>query len=290
MKRFHPREKAEMVQRLIRNARHSMTGWARANCPFCPTLLGKIDHKAALAINMANGAFVCFRCGTTGRMKEGDFTPEQTTFSLEDIEAAMRPPDGFMPLFREPGLSSLAAQEGRDYLRSRGLPDEVCAKAGIGACVSGKYEGRVIVPIFSPDAAWLGWVGRVWFKQADRAYVYPRGMKRAELLYNHAALLEESDTPVLVVEGVFDALAHWPNAVAVLGKPSEQQIYALASARRPVVAVLDGDAWREGWALAARLRIEGQRSGSVRLPPRLDPDEVPVQWLWENARRSLDQL
>ena len=50
-----------------------------------------------------------------------------------------------------------------------------------------------------------------------------------------------------------------------------------------------GDAWEEGWALAMRLRLHGMRAGSVRLPPRKDPDQVDPAWLRAAARASLDE-
>jgi DNA primase len=106
-------------------------------------------------------------------------------------------------------------------------------------------------------------------------------------MFNHATLLKETDTPAIIVEGVFDAIAFWPDAVAVLGKPTPAQVYALASARRPIAVVLDGDAWEEGEMLALKLRFEGQRAGSVHLPPRVDPDEVDRDWLRAEARSSL---
>jgi DNA primase len=145
----------------------------------------------------------------------------------------------------------------------------------------------VVVPILSPDGEWLGHVGRSWQKDAELPYLYGKGLQRRETLYNAAALNVQTDKPVMVVEGVLDALALWPDAVAVLGKPSEPQIWALADAARPVAVVLDGDAWSEGEALAMTLRLEGQRAGSVRLPPKTDPDEVDRGWLDEEVRRCL---
>jgi DNA primase len=90
-----------------------------------------------------------------------------------------------------------------------------------------------------------------------------------------------------VVEGVFDALALWPDAVAVLGKPSDQQVDALINAKRPVVIVLDGDAWLEGKWLAARLCLRGKRAGHIRLPPGVDPDEVDRKELEQQAMEAL---
>ena len=75
--------------------------------------------------------------------------------------------------------------------------------------------------------------------------------------------------------------------VACLGKPNEAHLALLQEARRPVVVVLDGDAWEEGEALSLRLRFEGLRAGFVRLPPKTDPDEVSPALVWDWARASL---
>ncbi len=56
-------------------------------------------------------------------------------------------------------------------------------------------------------------------------------------------------------QGVLDALAYWPNAVACLGKPTPDQLGLVASAlRRPIVIALDKDARRESMKAAAELR------------------------------------
>jgi DNA primase len=157
----------------------------------------------------------------------------------------------------------------------------------LGAVTTGRYGGRVIVPIIGQDGAWLWWVGRSW-GPSERPYMYPRGARGA-LLFNHAALLRKTGDPVYVVEGVFDAMALWPEAVSVLGKPNELHLEALSAAQRPVAVVLDGDAWQEGQSVAARLRLRGCVAGSVRLAPREDPDEVSREWLEERARDACAQ-
>jgi DNA primase len=112
-------------------------------------------------------------------------------------------------------------------------------------------------------------------------------MKKGEVLYNAQALSLETDVPVLVVEGTLDALAHWPDSVALLGKHGKAQVEWLLASRRPVCVVLDGDAWSEGEMLALRLSFAGVRAGSVRLEPKQDPDEVPKAELMRRALASL---
>ena len=97
----------------------------------------------------------------------------------------------------------------------------------------------------------------------------------------------ETDEPVMVVEGCFDALPYWPDAAALLGKPGEAQVRSLLEAKRPVVVVLDGDSWEEGMMLSMDLELQGQRSGYVRLPPKQDPNSVDHNWLRTEVMKCL---
>jgi DNA primase len=112
-------------------------------------------------------------------------------------------------------------------------------------------------------------------------------MQRGKILYNAKALYADSTLPIIAVEGVFDALPYWPHAVAFLGKPSYEQIEMLYETDRPVVVVLDGDAWRESWALAERLKLAGKKAAMVRLPPKTDPNDVDRKWLVLEARKAI---
>lgn len=264
----------DLVADAIIGVQHNASGWARIECPLCART-GKRDRKRSLGVH-ASGRYRCFRCGAWGRIDlDGSAPPPQAPPPATDAELGA--PEGFVPMTSADGLGALCLAPARAYLRRRGVTRRIAAEAGIGACATGRLAGRVVVPVID-DGRWRGWVARSW-GPSDRPYLTATRMPRAEVFFNGRILDEESDAPALVVEGVFDALALWPAACAVLGKPSHWQIGALAAAPRPVVIVLDGDAHEQGWALAMRLRLEGQRAASVRLPPKTDPDEVPRAWL-----------
>lgn len=276
-------------------------GYLRAPCPVCVYRVGTPDRHRALSINGSLGWWHCFRCGARGRLWGASAEEAAQRCRVAEVDPsepveARQLPEEFLPIAEEPAASSLATEAARRYLAGRGLRPEVLRAAGVGVCLSGpRFGGRVVVPVFAPGGEeLLGYVGRIWTKKpADpsvEVYRYPRGMPRGRALYNSDALRVETDTPALVVEGVFDALAPglYPDGVALLGTHSEPQVEALSVARRPVVVVLDGDAHEAAWALAFRLRLEGVRAGHVKLPPRTDPDEVPGDWLREEARRSID--
>jgi len=267
---------------ILDDARSSGNGWWRLNCPYCLTRVGKEDRSRTLSVRDDSGYWHCFRCGVHGFLRSGELRvlADRATEPRTVDGERPGPPPGFYEIT---GDDSEALRPAREYVLrpvaegGRGLPPAVVAAARIGGCVSGRYFGRVVVPIVNGGPAWLGFSARDWTKRASIKYLYPRWMERGSLLYNAGALRDaaRSDRPVFAVEGVFDALALWPDAVAFLGKPGDAQIAALACSLRPVCVLLDGDAHREGWGVAMRLRLEGRAAGSVILPPRIDPDEVP---------------
>lgn len=276
-------------------------GYVRCACPLCELREGSPDRKRSFGLNVSSLWYECYRCGVVGRM---DTRPEDFEgLELEDrpeVEGIDGPPDGFLYLDEEPAYSSRCFAPAWDYLLGdtplgRGLTEEQVSRAAIGVCTWGKFQGRVVVPVFDTEGKWAWYVGRAWTKKAEKPYLYPSGGRRG-ILYNHGAILVETDAPVLMVEGAFDAIPYRAadgaddvDACAYLGKPTEFHLLALEDAKRPIVHVLDGDAHAEAWAITMRLRLAGKQAGTVRLPPRIDPDEVDRERLLDCAWRSLSE-
>jgi hypothetical protein len=265
--------------------------WWKANCPFCLDRVGKEDRDRCLSVHSESGGFHCFRCRARGRVTlPEDLVIERRPVSTQRNELKIEPPPFFTLLASGSGKDAVSLKPARDYLRSRGLPEDVWEAANIGACAAGPYAGRVVIPVLAEDGkTWFGFSSRLWTAKCDKRLKYRNavGEWKSHVVYNPNALTEETDEPCYVVEGCFDALAHWPHAVAVLGDASDAQVEIMSKARRPLVVVLDGDAWVKGWSLAMKLRLEGVTAGAVQLPPGKDPDEVDPSWLWEEARASL---
>lgn len=271
------------VEAAISGVRPSEAGWYRVDCPFCDDARGAPDTTRALAVSSTTGWYRCWRCHTSGRLHTDEFVPQQAALRavavLEtDAEDETPPPPGFEPLSGA-GTDATVLSGARAYLRNRGIGQATINEAGIGACVVGRYARRVVIPHVI-RGRWVGWVARSYDPKEERRYLYPAGMSRR--LWNEGALHVEGAGPLMVVEGVFDALPYWPDAVACLGKPTRAQITMLEGARRPLVIVLDGDAWREAEALALRLRYFGgvrHPVGWVKLPPKQDPGAIDRAWL-----------
>lgn len=262
------------VYEAIAGRRPNSKGMVRANCPFCILTDGKQDRRQSLSLDTESGWWRCFRCATKGCLPRSEEAASRAP-KVKPDKPAVELPREYYPLWKAPGLTAATFSPARDYLASRDVREGVIQSARIGACGAGKFAGRIIVPIYRKDGSLGGFAGRAWSKHNRMRYLYGEGTDRSTLLYNEAALDIETDIPVLAVEGTFDSFPYWPNVVAFLGKPAGTQVDMLARAKRPVVVVLDGDAWLQGWSVAAALTLRGQRAGFIRLPPKSDPADCP---------------
>jgi len=257
-------------------------GEYQINCPFCEVRAGKADSKFKLYANPAKGVWICFRCDARGR---GDLSwlgaPGATT-EVPRTEFLDRP-DGF----RELDSKSISMRPYVEYLHSRGVLDHAI-RVGAGACLEGRYAGRVVIPhshLAASGGSWDGFVARAVLPGVrGPKYLYPAGMNRKGTLWGHAWLGHRAkpdpgiwDPGLWVVEGVFDALPLWPHALATFGKNvTGEQIdlmvkLATKGAHNRITVALDGDAWMDAKVLAAQLMLRGVDARWARLPPGEDP-------------------
>ena len=266
----------ETIRRVVTD---TSTGndWARFNCPVCH-LNGedKRDSKKSLSFNPRTTYYQCWRCGVKGSLEQDGKRPF--------IPAAQREfylPDEFMGLFNGVGAAAQIFNKHRAYLKVRGLSEDVCTSVNVGACATGYWAGRVIVPCYL-GVRLLGWVARALHPLVRPKYLYPKGMARRTMVFNQDALYEDTDAPLFIVEGVFDALALYPNAVALLGKPSNDHLSLFLKSTRHLVVAFDGDAHEECWAFATKLKMFGLNTSWVKLPAAEDPSSVGNNWIKTN--------
>lgn len=259
----------------------SARGEWKVCCPFCAKVEGKTDVKFKMGLNPALGVFNCFRCGSGGRADLSWLGKPVVQDEAPAPREPLGPPEGFEPLDSQ----SLAHRPFIKYLEGRNLMVPALL-VGTGVCRHGRYAGRVIVPHFGSrvgyargqpvPAAWLGFAARSIYPEVKPKYLYPAGMNRAGALWGmHLAY---TDT-VWLVEGVFDALALHPFAVAAFGKNvTDEQIDLLMSTREEtlsLVVCLDGDAWEEAKVLQMRFKLRGaEHVDWCRLPPGTDPGSL----------------
>jgi len=277
----------DLIEEAISRSDSSTSGWRRVNCPVCPIRMGVIDSKKSLGFHAESGYFSCFRCNVKGRLY-GNYFFDSPTKKEEKVKTNIELPRGFIPLKETD--SSMVTKKARKYLIGRNVPPELWETIGIGVVLNGYYGGRVIVPIYR-DRKLEGWVGRLYIKNKKlKPYEYPVGMKRGDLLWNSEALQIETERPAILVEGIFDALPHYPHAVVCLGKPSLKgdQFQMLLDTKRPIAIALDGDSWKEGKALSMLLQLEGIKSDYIKLQPATDPGNLQPGTLIKKAKNILE--
>lgn len=266
-------EYANDVLEAIEGATPTPGGWYRVPCPVCRDRGGHNDTKKKLSVNADNGYYQCFRadCGIRGFTLLSERHLVKGKRQEEKSDGKVPLPEEYFPLDVANKTSSLSLRPYFSYLEGRGITDRIIQGAHIGVCFRGRYAAKVIVPVHQGGQV-VGFTSR---SIADKVYMNPPGFMRTKFMLNGDALLEETDCPVVIVEGPFDCLRHWPHAVACFGKPTSHHIALIRQAKRPVVIGLDADAQMEGWGLAMTLELSGQNIRWMGLRPGTDPGKTP---------------
>jgi hypothetical protein len=267
-----------IVREALSRHRVNNSGFVRANCSFCDTRVGKADRDYSFWVHHESLVYGCFKCHIKGKLDGGVAYVES-----EVEEPANTDPIELPEHCRPVTDKALSLESARAYLRKRGVDERLWGPLHIGACLRGSHYERVVIPLFDTEGVLFGWVARSWSGGKPPTLNSP-GMVRG--MFNEAALFVDTEEPVVVVEGVMDALTLYPHAVAVLGKPIENQIQMLCASKRPIAVALDGDARDESWALAERLSFEGKDAWFVALPPRADPNDLGREWIMQQVTEA----
>lgn len=164
-----------------------------------------------------------------------------------------------------------------NYMLGRGISWETAKKYEMGYCITGEYMLRLIVPI-RMFGKLVCWQARDITKTAERKYKNPIGSEFSRYLFNYdrARTFDE----MVLVEGIFDAIAVGENCVAAFGKKigEEQKHLILKSGVRRLSIMFDADATAEDIKYAKEMaRFIPTRF--VLLPEGLDPDEIDPMFL-----------
>lgn len=156
-----------------------------------------------------------------------------------------------------------------NYLKKRGITDEIIKKHNIGFCYDGPYQGRIIVPSYDKDLELNFFVARL-YGNGFLKYKNPQASKET-LIFNE--YLIDWDKDIFICEGVFDSL-FLPNSIPLLGKFMNDYLWSnlYDNAKGDVIVILDGDAWADAEKLYYKLnggRLHG-RVKVVKLPEDKD--------------------
>ena len=168
------------------------------------------------------------------------------------------------------------------YLQSRGVEAEEVLRNRIGFCQGGLYDNRIIIPSYDSDGKLNYFVGRD-IDNSKLKYKNPPVSKDVigfELFINW-------DLPIVLCEGVFDAIAIKRNAIPLFGKTIPRKLLKkiIENGVSKITIVLDSDATIDLVKLTQKLKSYGVECNIVPLKNG-DPSEIGFEKITRKIMNS----
>ena len=249
------------------------------HCPFCNHYKPKLEINL-LTNNKGENPFACWVCNTKGKtirslLLQLKISPDTANTILKhvnnsvskelDIEVNLRLPKEFKPLYEG---STIEFSRVKKYLYSRGLTEEDFIKYEIGYCASGAYANRVVIPSYDSNGILNFFVSRLAGNIQGVPYKNPAVNK--DIIFFESMINWKA--PIVLCEGVFDAMAIKRNVIPILGKVVSKKLYERLAHNetKDVYIALDKDALKGALSIADKLLALGKRVFLVDLQEK-DP-------------------
>jgi|TARA_R100000027_G_scaffold31360_1_gene22995 DNA primase len=253
------------------------------HCPFCN------HRKPKLEINLATNEqgqnpWECWVCETKGRTIRSllyqlkipknqaseilRYVPKGSDIEYKGISIIELPKE--LKLLKEASSTSFLANKIKNYLYERGFTDYDFIKYNVGYCTSGEYGGRIIIPSYSESNQLNYFIART-YENAYHKYKNPEISKDIIFFENYI----NWNQPIILCEGVFDAIAIKRNAIPILGKSLSKTLIKkiISSNNKDIYVALDLDARNKALQISQQFLNYGKRVFLVDLTDK-DPSEM----------------
>ena len=282
-----------MVNQLLVNLVNSVLGPGKAtarnnyaySCPFCH------HHKPKLEVNLTENRegknpWHCWACDARGttiynlfkqlKTEAQKFTElsslVKTSKSIKEtkVEYSVALPDEYISLSNVRS-SDIAARHAMAYLKRRNISKYDILKYNIGYCKSGRYANMVILPTYNADGSLNYFTGRSFEKEPYVKYRNPEASR--DIVPNEHLI--NWNIPIILCEGMFDAIAIKRNAIPLLGKNIQSSLMKkiVTSVVDKIYIALDKDAIKQALRFCEMLMAEGKEVYLVDLQDK-DPSEM----------------
>lgn len=268
---------------------NELRGQISFDCPVCSYDIKSLDHgdgKGNLEINYGQHVYKCWVCSEThgthghlgrlidryGSKKDRDYynliRPDEFIRGERKYQRLRLPKE--YQKFSDVSPIYPPRTQAYNYLKRRGVTDEIIEKYDIGFATEGDYSGRIIVPSFSLEGDLNYFVARSWNKYSKIKYKNPEAPKEL-LIFNESRINWDED--IWLVEGVFDSF-FVPNSIPLLGKFISDLLWEVLydRAKGRIKICLDPDAWEDAKKIYYKLsggKLYG-RVDMIRLPDDKD--------------------
>jgi DNA primase len=243
-------------------------------------------HKQKLQINIKNQNWHCWVSNTGGRTlfqlfkkvnashqhfeELNELVGDSYKYKKEDRKKTevVELPKEFKPLWN--GNDSIVKRHALSYLYKRNITDEDILKYNIGYCDSGLYSNRIIIPSYDLDGTLNFFVGRDFYssKMKYRNSPTSKDIIGFDLFINW-------DEPLILCEGVFDAMAFKRNAIPLFGKTVMKTLQKkiIESRVKTIYLALDNDAMIEATKISEHFINNGIKVKMMKFEEK-DPSET----------------
>lgn len=261
-------------------------GWLGTRCPFpqCP------DNSNHMGISLTSPVITCYACGNKGNyltylgIKLGDFnqaidilnkfTPrELRIYKKEENEFNVVHVD--LPEYAEKQIPESHAR----YIKSRGHdPEELTLMYDLYFCEYGKWQDRIIVPIYNRNRL-ITFTSVDINEESGLRYMHLKKEESIIHCKNYLYGLEQcTGRTVCVVEGYFDKLRIGTGCVCTFGTIITPHQKKLLTQFDKSIILFDGDdpGWKAGKQLAHDMSSH-QEVELITLEEGMDPDKLPKE-------------
>jgi len=281
-------EKVLMKSYQMKNGEHAF------HCPFCN------HHKKKLQVNLETQKWHCWVCNKGGH-KIGILlrklnAPKQIISEVlkilgdykgvkhekdEKTEYNVSLPQCYKPLWEK--SEDPLYKNAIHYLKKRGIEGIDILRYSIGYCSSNGYSNRIIIPSYDGEGKLNYFIARDMFPNSKFKYKNPPMSKDTvcfEMFINW-------NEPIVLVEGVFDAIAIRNNAIPLLGKfPSKTLVKRLVEKQvKTIYVALDEDAKQDAIKLSKFLMDYGIKTYLLNMRDK-DPSELGFTKFWEIVKNT----
>ena len=243
-------------------------------------------HKPKLQVNIQTGKWHCWvsnqgghnlfqllkRVGASKELfKELSEAVGSTYYSSEkkdEKQIVLNLPKEAKPLWN--GGDSLQKQHALNFLYKRGLDMSDILRYNLHYCLNGLYQNRIIIPSYDSEGILNYFVGRDFYK-SNMKYKnppIPKDIIGFDLYVNW-------DEPIILCEGVFDAMAIKNNSIPLYGKTILPKLSRKIIEKKVshVTICLDDDAFNDSLEMASKFMDNGIQVNFVKLKGK-DPSDL----------------
>ena len=265
-------------------------------CPFCN------HHKQKLQVNTETQKWHCWTCNSGGKkltslLKKLDVDRKVISVIREiygdsnynpqledaDTKVFISLPKEFISLNETPKGFNPEYKHAIHYLTQRGIGMKEIIKYNIGYCKEGLYSRRVIIPSYNSDGSLNYFVSRSYYQEEKMKYKNPPISKNVICFESQVNWNE----PIILCEGVFDAITIKRNAIPLLGKfPSRILVEKIfMSGISDIIISLDNDAINEALKAAEYFRKNGIHVKMMYLKDK-DAADMGYEKFYEELKKT----